>query len=214
MSQPTFAQSIMQSSESTSLPPSIYSSDVPDSGTGFWNTLKNINMTTWIIIVLILAFLGFNVFTYLAKETDTATSIFAPLITKIFGSAVQVVDVSAEGAKAIVNETAEVLDTGLTSVQHVASKVKGSALETTSPTTEQTPLNKALNSSSSKKQEEPDYQADAANSSIQGGGKSGWCYIGEDRGFRSCAQVGVNDSCMSGEIFPNQEICMNPTLRA
>ena len=45
-------------------------------------------------------------------------------------------------------------------------------------------------------------------------GKAGWCYIGEDRGFRTCAQVGVNDKCMSGEIFPSQEICINPNLRA
>lgn len=64
------------------------------------------------------------------------------------------------------------------------------------------------------KEPEPEVEADAANSSIQGGGKAGWCYIGEDRGFRSCAQVGVNDKCMSGEIFPSQEICVNPSLRA
>jgi len=43
--------------------------------------------------------------------------------------------------------------------------------------------------------------------------KSGWCYIGEERGFRSCIEVGDNDLCMSGNIFPSQEICINPTLR-
>jgi hypothetical protein len=43
--------------------------------------------------------------------------------------------------------------------------------------------------------------------------KSGWCYIGEERGFRSCIEVGDNDLCMSGNIFPSQEICINPSLR-
>jgi hypothetical protein len=46
-----------------------------------------------------------------------------------------------------------------------------------------------------------------------GGTKSGYCYIGEDKGYRSCAYVGVNDTCMSGEIFPTNDICVNPSLR-
>lgn len=43
--------------------------------------------------------------------------------------------------------------------------------------------------------------------------KPGWCYIGEDRGFRVCSNIGVNDECMSGQIFPTQDICINPSLR-
>ena len=56
---------------------------------------------------------------------------------------------------------------------------------------------------------------DDALSRIQSGGsgKSGWCFIGEDRGFRTCSEIGENDRCMSGDIFPSQEICMNPNLR-
>jgi hypothetical protein len=38
--------------------------------------------------------------------------------------------------------------------------------------------------------------------------------VGEDRGIRTCAEVGVNDECMSGDIFPSQELCINPNLRA
>lgn len=44
-------------------------------------------------------------------------------------------------------------------------------------------------------------------------GKKGWCDIGEDRGYRSCVQVGVNDKCMSGNIFPTREVCIHPNLR-
>ena len=46
-----------------------------------------------------------------------------------------------------------------------------------------------------------------------GSGKSGYCYIGEDRGFRSCIQVKDGDMCMSGDIFPSQALCVNPSLR-
>jgi len=44
-------------------------------------------------------------------------------------------------------------------------------------------------------------------------GKAGYCYIGEDRGFRSCVKVEAGDKCMSGQVFSRQDICVNPTLR-
>ena len=43
--------------------------------------------------------------------------------------------------------------------------------------------------------------------------KSGYCYVGEDRGFRSCIEVGESTKCMSGEIFPTMDVCVNPRLR-
>ena len=75
-------------------------------------------------------------------------------------------------------------------------------------------LNKALNTSKPI-EDTKDYQEDDSSSNIQRGtAKSGWCYIGEDRGFRTCANVESKDECMSGDIFPSNEICMNPSLRA
>jgi hypothetical protein len=44
-------------------------------------------------------------------------------------------------------------------------------------------------------------------------GKAGYCYIGEDRGFRTCARVEAGDKCMSGQVYSRQEICIDPTLR-
>jgi len=59
-----------------------------------------------------------------------------------------------------------------------------------------------------------DYEADDTMSNIQSKGKSGYCYIGEDRGFNSCVYVGPNDTCLSGDIFPSMDICVNPKLRS
>lgn len=44
-------------------------------------------------------------------------------------------------------------------------------------------------------------------------GKGGYCYIGEDRGFRSCVKVDAIDKCMSGEVYSRHDICIDPTLR-
>lgn len=58
-------------------------------------------------------------------------------------------------------------------------------------------------------------EADDSTSRVQMNptSKSGFCYIGEDRGFRSCIEVGEGDVCMSGNIFPTEAICINPNLR-
>jgi hypothetical protein len=216
------------SSASSGNSTSIFSSSSAsssDSSSGFFSGLANVGLTTWLIIFLILAFLGFNVFVYLAKGTQDVTSFFAPLLEKIAGLtgnvAGQVVDVSAEGAKTVVGGTAGAINTGLTSVQNItpnnaSSSVKSQPVQNTIQEPDimaNNTLNKSLNSQKQGQGQTDDYLANEASSSIGGSGKAGWCYIGEDRGFRSCAQVGVNDECMSGDIFPTQELCVNPNLR-
>jgi hypothetical protein len=90
--------------------------------------------------------------------------------------------------------------------------------ETPKDPTKKDSLNQALNKATPnlRRKNEPSYSADDSYSSVQmskSSSKSGWCFIGEDRGFRSCTQVGNNDSCMSGDIFASREICVNPNLR-
>ena len=43
--------------------------------------------------------------------------------------------------------------------------------------------------------------------------KEGWCFIGKDRGFRSCLPVGKRDMCLSENIYPTRGICIHPALR-
>jgi hypothetical protein len=94
------------------------------------------------------------------------------------------------------------------------TSIQGNTFEEQEDIMKSNALNVALNKAKHITQTgENNYEADDTLSSIQGKGKSGWCYIGEDRGFRTCAKVGVNDTCMSGEIFPTQEVCINPNLR-
>ena len=54
---------------------------------------------------------------------------------------------------------------------------------------------------------------DSTNGAIQKRSKAGWCSVGEDSGFRSCIEVNESDKCMSVDIFPTKDICINPTLR-
>ena len=201
----------------------------PDTSAG--GMFSNISWVTWVIIIFVLAFLGFNVFMYLAKGTQYITDIFKPILS-VFGSTFgnllgnttkQVVNTSATGATAGINATANVITGGINAVQGapatntlpVTPVSTGSQQQQESAQT--ATLNNALNSAStSTSSPQSTYQADDSYSSIQSansGGRAGWCYIGEERGIRSCSQVGVNDECMSGDIFPTNEVCVNPNLR-
>jgi len=169
---------------------------------GEW--FSSITWKTWAIIIFILALLGFNIFMYLAKGTQDVANIFRPIIekiTKIFvGTTSQVIDVSAEGAKGAINTVAKVSDTTLTDIQDGLPSSSGiSAIGTTT-----------LNPQ--KKTSESTYEADDSMSPIQSSnaGKSGWCFIGEERNVRTCAKVGSEDQCLSGNVYPSQEVCMYP----
>jgi len=214
--------------------------NVSDSGDGIMEYLASLTGTTWFLIILLLGFLGFNVFVYLARGTNLITTSLEPIVKRVssifVGLTSQVTDVSAEGAKEVINTSASASTAGLTAVQNITpggptsepsessaeskTKTTGQDIQTTFPkgdVAQANALNKAINSSTAQRQQQngEDYQADDSSSSIQKGtSKAGFCYIGEDRGFRTCEEVGVNDTCMSGDIFPTRDVCVNPTLRA
>ena len=203
---------------------------------------KSITWQTWIIIIIVLAVLGFNIFIYLAKGTQ----IFANVIEQVtswfsglFGNsasntAKQTVNVSATGAKAAIdigantttntinrvsntNTTSTSVPVGQTASSSQAAIGSRNTVQTNTNTSleqrQQDSLQTALNDAN----QSSNVQADDSYSAIQmskSSGKAGWCLIGAEKGVRSCMEVGVNDQCMSGDIFPSQEICVNPRLRA
>lgn len=169
-----------------------------DINTTSW--LFSLSWVSWIFIILFLALLGINIFAYLAKGTN----IISEITKKIFGASAEVtgniVDTGAEGAKKVVNTTAGLIDKGLSNVQNITPN-------TNNQTSKEEKETDFLNNINRNPTDEPD------PNETEYIGKSGWCYIGTDRTFRSCAKVGVNDTCMSGDIFPTKEICINPSLR-
>ena len=225
------------------------------SGSSITNFFANITWQTWLIVILVLAFFGINIFAYLAKTTtgvsEFINTYFGPIL-KLFGFSLlettkQTVNTSATGTKASVDFVA---DTTTGAIDTVENAAKNNSISTTTTTTTSNTNTSNTNTngnptaqkaSSSQKNSMPVQQQIQEAGSVyewnQGSldsalndaakqpepmpsestnyttGKAGWCFIGEDRGIRSCSQVGVNDMCMSGDIFPTQDVCMNPNLR-
>jgi len=168
------------------------------------------------LIIIILAFLGFNLFSFLGGVTDTTKGFLEPVFA-FFGYGVgetvkQTSNVAAEGAKTAVDVAAGTLDDAVTLMEKAVGvkNVQFNRIDDKKTST-QAALTNAI-----KKQKynipDPDESGSITQQS-KSPPKSGYCYIGEDRGFRSCIKVGEGDKCMSGNIFPSKEICINPSLR-
>jgi hypothetical protein len=59
----------------------------------------------------------------------------------------------------------------------------------------------------------PEPNSNSSSSKEYEPNKSGWCYVGETKEKRVCAQLGKDEKCMSGNIFPSYDLCVNPNLR-
>jgi len=174
--------------------------NMPISSTSSTNNSGS-HMWKYIIIFLILALLGFNLLTYVGQFTkmlgnilDYILNIFRPILA-YFGYGI------GEVAKTTVNVTAgavtggiDVLEKGLK--KPASGKPKKDVKKNLKPQKHPLPAE--------------------SDSLPQGKGtkKAGFCYIGEDRGFRSCISVGEGDDCMSQDIYPTMSQCINPNLRS
>jgi len=188
-----------------------------------------------VLIVLLLALIGFNVMTYLDDITQWFGETFgAPFqaVARFLGFAAidtarTTLNVSAQGTKSAVDIAAGAATSGIDVLQQTIEQ-KGRDQDQDQDQQGQqgqqgqSSANNASSASSASsaalqralshaKKQPP--QPDDATSRTQRTGKSGYCYIGEDRGFRSCIKVGEEDMCMSGDIFPTHAICINPRLR-
>jgi hypothetical protein len=194
-----------------------------------------------VLIVLLLSLIGFNVFTYLDDITAWFGDTFgAPFraVARYLGyaatdTAQTTVDVAAQGTKSAVDIAAGAASSGIGVLQQTIGQrnddqpqqSQGQPRDQSQQGQQQSQQGQNMDQSemssnaglqralSHAKKESP--QPDDATSRTQrkNSGKSGYCYIGEDRGFRSCIKVGEEDTCMSGDIFPTQAICINPRLR-
>jgi hypothetical protein len=178
---------------------------------------------SWWLVILFLGFIGFITYIYLGKDNSSsitdALSTFKNKITNLFSgsdSSDLLSDTSYSSEEKDVDEsTTKQPAPSISKSKNTSQDVKNAFPQ--GDVAQANALNKAINTSTGQKQQinGEDYEADDSSSNIQKGtSKSGFCYIGEDRGFRTCQEVGVNDTCMSGDIFPTRDVCVNPTLRA
>lgn len=163
------------------------------------------NYIKYILIILLLLFLGVNLFNYLGYTLDKLKELLAPILAYL-------------GYK-----TGDVIDETVTQSQRgvkLATDVTGDSIKDAVGLLK----NKSMNNEKSNKKNNYEQnlnkhqqkikivKPDLNTSEIQSPGKK-FCYIGKDRGYRSCISMDNDDTCMSGDIFSELDICINPSLR-
>ena len=208
----------------------------------------------WIFIILLLAFLGFNIFKYLAQGTDIVTALLSPIayvITMVSGdTAKTTLEHTSQGAQTIATESSNFLQILLKlitdffngSVNFIATgSISGiNYLQSTIKQDKITPTNENANTKDTKEENEDEHEEgvlknerkienrlqDVSNSiknSItkkedkipepSSSEQHGYCYVGKQNNVRHCAKVSSKSKCMSGDIFPTMDLCINPKLR-
>lgn len=147
--------------------------------------------------LIILALLGFNILQYLSDGTDIITSTL-----KDWGF----------GLKSSTEKIGKTLIPPLKKKK--LKKVSNTDIYDDEENVEDE-LEKNLQQKSKKANEmRKDYLPRSRDVNLKSTKKKGFCYLGTDRTYRSCVEVDNNDECMSGQVFPTKELCINPNLRS
>ena len=222
------------------------------------NIMKSIFF--WIFIVILLAFLGFNIFNYLAEGTDIISALLAPIayiITMVSGdTAKTTLQNTSQGTQVIASESSNFLQLLLktitdifnNSVKFIAnSSISGINYLQSTIKQDKITSTKGNNDDTGDKNEDEDEDEDEDEEGILKNERKienrlqdipntikklidkkedkipepsrsesqqyGYCYIGKENKLRHCAKVSSKSKCMSGDIFPTMDICINPKLR-
>lgn len=176
-----------------------------------------------LLILLSLSFLGINIFIIIGNFVESFLKVVGPLVAQIlsiFGYTTgTVLNKSADVAGDVARTGVDLAEGSLQSVGNVlrdASRkhvnpdaVSGldSALNTNGPSRGSMGT---VGTTGTYKEPAPSTTENPVQKPITSG-KTGWCLVGEYEGKKGCVAVGEQDRCLSGQIFPSQVSCMNPS---
>jgi hypothetical protein len=206
----------------------------------------------WIFIIILLAFLGLNIFKYLAEGTDVVSGLLSPIayiISMVSGdTAKTTLQHTSQGTQTIASETSNFLqmllklitdmfnnsvkfiaNSSTSGISYLQSTIKQDKLTSTNGTKEEEEedegegegvlknerkienrLQDVPNTIKNLINKKEDNIPEPSSSESQ---QHGYCYIGKENKVRHCAKVSSKSKCMSGDIFPTMDICINPKLR-
>lgn len=159
-------------------------------------------------IILLLSLLGVNILTLFGNMVESVTEIFRPVVSVALANLGYASGTLLDRSSDVVADASktgiDILHGTVDSVGDLLIKASGQgAGKTLDININQPPIMAPISP-----------LPNATTSPIQSSGstKSQWCLVGEYNGTRGCINVSDQDKCLSGQVFPNQQQCLNPTL--
>lgn len=168
----------------------------------------------FLLAFLILTFLGINLFTILGNSLQNLSNVFGPFFTnftKALGySTGTVINTSSDTISDVAKTGIDIVDGSAKNIGNLLISAAGDKQPANPPAN---PPEKQDKPPEKPKHTEP--KPDDSTNSIQkpiSSDKSNWCLVGEFQNKRGCVAITDSDKCLSGQIFPNQTMCLNPTI--
>lgn len=182
--------------------------------TGFIDT-KTVLIVLLLFLLLIIVS-GLNIFNILGSFFQNLANFFGPIINKFLnalgysaGTALdKVSDVSADVAKGGI----DLVDGAL---NNIGGLLKGSTTPMPTNTTTNTSMPPSIPPPNTLTEPPKEPSPDSSENNIQKpitSEKWNWCLVGEYQNKRGCVEITDSDKCMSGQVFPSQKMCLNPTF--
>ena len=165
-----------------------------------------------LVVLLLLSFLGINLLDILSNIIKIFVNLLGPIFNNVLSflgyTTGNVINVSAD----VIGDTSKAaIDIAEGTVQNVGNLlIKASKTNLDGNT--KTQLDNILSKSNVSTSVEHDIPENPIQNPISSS-KNSWCYIGEYEKKRSCIAMNEHDKCMSGQVFPEQQMCLNPTLQ-
>ena len=183
-----------------------------DSVGGFSNKTIIIILCAIILLILLNDSIG-NIFRNIAVMAYNLTMKLLALFGFVAGSAI---NVSANIAGNVARTGVDITEGTLYSVGNILTGTQGKPLQQQPELPQQQPdLDKTLNNSTIGQKNAQIPSPDTTENPIQtpiSQQKNTCCLVGEYKGRRGCIEVSEHDKCMSGQVYPSQKMCLNPTL--
>lgn len=149
------------------------------------NSIKNMVDILLEFLINFLSFFGYTTGTVLNKTADVVGDTAKTGIDIAQGTFFNVGNIIKDASDENVDEnTKNSLDNALK-----ISPIPLQPQSTPTPTPSENPIQKPISSS-----------------------KSNWCLVGEYSEKRGCIEIKDQDRCLSGQVFPTQQLCLNPNL--
>ena len=166
----------------------------------------------YIGLLLLLIVIGFFIFKYLGDISAAINNLVSTILSYFGQTAKQTVNISAEGSKGIIDAVSSTSTAAINVLENKPDKaINNTNNNGFQPSNSTLDANSNIAISNSILSKQNDADPDPYTSEITG--KSGYCFVGMDNNVRSCVNVSSSDKCMSGNIFPSMELCVNPSLR-
>jgi len=192
---------------------SLTSSNIASSGSSDEGLFSSKNTLIIILVtLLVFSFLGVNLLFVFGNFMQTISNIFGPLVAQILSIFGYTTGTVLNKSADIVSDVAKTgIDIADGTLHSVGDLLKGVSSQNVDPNA-RNQLDKSLNSSGIQYSEpSPDNSINPIQKPITSG-KQAWCLVGEYQGKRGCIAVSDSNKCLSGQIFPTQQLCLNPTL--